>query len=237
MEKGTITTQAKQAWEISAMQHNLLFSAYSTDLTLFEKQQNLRLSIISFTPERFSALANGGGKFMETIADSVASGKSFSLSEAKNFRVSMRMLELLRSFKSIPYQASAKRLLIESKVLELLALQCEQFETEDSLGGAIRLTSADLRKLYAVRDMLLNDIAYTPSLSELSRLSGLNEFKLKAGFKQLFGSTVFSYLRNARMEYALKALKKDDKSLTEIAYECGFATLSHFSDLFKRNTA
>ncbi|UYQ93409.1 AraC family transcriptional regulator [Chitinophaga horti] len=234
VEKGAITTKARQTWEISAMQHNLLFSAYATDLTLFEKQQALRLSIISFTPERFLAMSNGGGRFMETIANSIVSGKNFSLSEKHNFRLSLRMLEILKGFRSTPYQASAKSLLMESRVLELLALQCEQFEQDERPAETLRLSTNDIKKLHAVRDMLLTDIAYTPSLAELSKLNGLNEFKLKAGFKQLFQQTVFSFLRDARMEHALKELKKDDKSLTEIAYECGFATLSHFSDVFKK---
>lgn len=237
VEKGAITTQANgtgQDWAISAMQHNLLYGAYATELTRLGQQPELNLSIISFTRERFFELAHGSGPVMESIAESVASGKNRPLPRTQHLHISLRMLEILRGLHHPLFGTSAKRLLIESNVLELLALQCEQFEQQQQPSNTMRLTAPDRRKLYAVRDTLLTDISHTPSLAELARLHGLNEFKLKTGFKQLFQQSVFAYLRDARMTYAVKALKKDDKSLTEIAYECGFATLSHFSALFKK---
>lgn len=55
-------------------------------------------------------------------------------------------------------------------------------------------------------DILLERMAEPPSLLELSRLIGLNDYKLKTGFKEMYGTTVFGYLREQRLEKAYRLL-------------------------------
>ncbi|MNI51276.1 Regulatory protein PchR [compost metagenome] len=73
-----------------------------------------------------------------------------------------------------------------------------------------------------------------PSLLELSRLVGLNDYKLKIGFKNEYGNTVFGYLREKRMEHALYLLQKGDISVSRAASLVGYANFSHFAEVFRK---
>ena len=63
---------------------------------------------------------------------------------------------------------------------------------------------------------------------------GLNEFKLKKGFKELFGTTVFDYLYDLKMEYAKQLLAADEVLVNEVSGMVGYRNPNHFSTAFKR---
>jgi len=76
-------------------------------------------------------------------------------------------------------------------------------------------------------------LAENHSLSELSRRFHINEFKLKRGFKAVHGTTVFEFLREARVAKARSLLEGTDLSILEIANAVGYANPSHFARNFK----
>jgi len=71
-----------------------------------------------------------------------------------------------------------------------------------------------------------------PSLLELAKRVGINDYKLKKGFKAIFHSTVFDYLRQIRMEQAMKLLRSGHCNVTEAAIETGYSNISAFSEQF-----
>ena len=73
-----------------------------------------------------------------------------------------------------------------------------------------------------------------PSLSELSRQIGLNSFKLKKHFKELFGVPVFKYLQNERLNRANELLRREDLTVQEVAWDVGYDSLSSFSNAFTK---
>lgn len=236
VEKGLIQCSSDNggSWQIGSLQHNLIYNSYHTNETIFKKQKGLKLTIVSFAPEHFMQLSDGGGKMTDTIASNLVAGESFSLGSAPNLRLNLQMLQLLNGLDQTGYNDSADRLLTEAKVLELLALQVGQLQKEDHLISGKKLSSMDIRKLHDVRDIILSDLSADFSLSSLSRQVGLNIYKLKFGFKFLFGKPVFQFLKEARLQYAAQQISKDTKPISQIAYEAGFATPSHFSDAFKK---
>jgi AraC-like DNA-binding protein len=63
---------------------------------------------------------------------------------------------------------------------------------------------------------------------------GLNDFKLKKGFKELFGTTVFSYLNELKMDYAKRLILDEKKTIYEVAMTLGYSEPHHFYAAFKR---
>ena len=63
---------------------------------------------------------------------------------------------------------------------------------------------------------------------------GMNEFKLKAGFKQVFGISMFDYLIKKRMQEARSLLLETDKPIKEIASLTGYSTKQSFLNAFKK---
>jgi len=76
--------------------------------------------------------------------------------------------------------------------------------------------------------------AAPPTLHEIALTIGLNTNKLKRGFKQVFGTTVFGLIRNIRLEEARVLLQEGNFSVTEVALQVGYNSLSHFARLFKQ---
>ena len=121
-----------------------------------------------------------------------------------------------------------------SKVIELLVFQVESYNRLFDPKVRYIKTDYDKERILFAKDYLVKNLETPPSLTELSRIAGINEFKLKRGFKEVFGQTVFGYLTDVRMELAKNDLLEKQKSITEIAFELGFSSVQHFSNAFKK---
>lgn len=121
-----------------------------------------------------------------------------------------------------------------SKAIEILVLQAESYNQLLSPIKIYAKTDYDKERLVYARDYLIQHMEVPPSLTQLARVAGINEYKLKRGFKEMFGTTVFSYLAESRLELAKIDLLEAQKSVTEIAFELGYSSVQHFSAAFKK---
>jgi len=140
----------------------------------------------------------------------------------------------INSILNCNYSDSLKRMFFFSKSIEMLVLQAESFNKQNGKKKLYVKTDYDRERILYARDYLLQHIDCPPSLTELSRIAGINEFKLKRGFKETFSQTVFEYLSDVRLEIAKNDLLERKKSITEIAFELGYSSLQHFSSAFKK---
>jgi AraC-like DNA-binding protein len=92
----------------------------------------------------------------------------------------------------------------------------------------------DRGRLLFARQYLLDHITRPPSIEDLARIAGINSFKLKNGFKELFQETVYGYLNKYRLEKAKQLILCEEKNMTQISFELGFSSLQHFSTAFKK---
>lgn len=133
-----------------------------------------------------------------------------------------------------PYQGPTRRLYLESKGLELIALYFEQLKVDQpSLQKTHRLKPEDISQIYVARDILIRQMDNPPSLLSLARQVGINQQKLKKGFRQVFGTTVFGYLHNCRMERAAQLLQDNQTTVASVAQTVGFAHRGCFAAAFK----
>ena len=133
-----------------------------------------------------------------------------------------------------PYQGFTRQLYLEGKILELLAHLMVAFHPENLSILRSQLRPEERQRVLQARTTLIDNFKQPPSLLELSRKVGLNDYKLKIGFRQVFGTTVFGYLRQYRMEYARQLLEEGKMSVTEESYSDGYCSLSHFAKAFYR---
>lgn len=132
-----------------------------------------------------------------------------------------------------PLEGSAKRLFMESKVLEILALQLDTLSSSNPRERAKR-TKKELKRLEEARRILDKEFADPPSLLMLARRVGLNDFKLKRGFREVYHTTVFGYVRMLRMEKARNMLETSDFNVSEVAVATGYTCFGHFSGAFRK---
>lgn len=124
----------------------------------------------------------------------------------------------------------------QGKIMEFLSLYMDTpnsiEETESHCPFVI--DSIEMKKIREARDIIIEQMIDPPSLKELSRMVGTNEFKLKVGFKSVFHNTVYGYLAEHRMEQARKLLMVNNARIKEVAAQVGYANPSHFIAAYKR---
>jgi AraC-like DNA-binding protein len=76
----------------------------------------------------------------------------------------------------------------------------------------------------------------TLNLDDLSAATGVHPGTISYYFPKYFSCTLGHYLRKLKIDRALTFIKSSEKSLTEVAYECGFYDQSHFIRTFKTYT-
>lgn len=141
---------------------------------------------------------------------------------------------ILNSIENSAHTGFCKRLFLESKVIELLALQLSQFEQAESDEPMNRLTKEDLDKMHEVKEILINNIDSQFSLRTLAHMVGTNEFNLKKNFKAAFGTTVYGYFNQYKMEQAKVMLLEGDSKISEVSSKIGYKHATHFTSAFKK---
>lgn len=139
----------------------------------------------------------------------------------------------MRQILECPYCDTSRRVFLEAKAMELLAIQLSQ-PLEETRSETRPLRLDDIERIHEARRILSGRLEDPPSLMELSRMVGLNDFKLKAGFKQVFGTTAFGYLHERRIEEARRLIEAGEMSVGEVALAVGYASPSRFAAAFKR---
>ncbi len=130
-----------------------------------------------------------------------------------------------------PFDGALGRLYLEAKALELVALRFSQRVVRRD---ASSLDTYEASRIREAAEVLVREMAHPPSLVELARRVGLNDFKLKAGFKQVFETTTFGYLHERRMEEARRLIETGEMNVGEVALEVGYASPSRFAAAFKK---
>jgi AraC family transcriptional regulator, transcriptional activator of the genes for pyochelin and ferripyochelin receptors len=132
-----------------------------------------------------------------------------------------------------PYSGPLGQIYQESKAIELIAHKLAQLESSaGTSAGSSRLPLREINRVYHAKDILIRDLENPPRLFELSRKVGTTHTQLNRGFRSMFGTSVFGYLRKMRLERARHLLEKERLNVTEAAFAVGYNSLSSFSRAF-----
>jgi AraC-like DNA-binding protein len=124
-------------------------------------------------------------------------------------------------------------LYLRAKALEAIA--CFLGENLTRRGAKNPPAPADCPRLLEARALLERTYGEDWNVLSLARIVGLNEKRLQTGFRALFGCSVYACLTRIRINAAVTLLQHGI-SVTETAANCGFASLSHFSRIFRNHT-
>jgi AraC-like DNA-binding protein len=125
---------------------------------------------------------------------------------------------------------------LESKAIELISHQLAQLAfTECRSKRSFPLCPDDIERIHDAKGILVRNMENPPSLLDLARQIGLNDTKLKRGFRYIFGTTVFGYLQLKRLERARSLLEERNMNISEVAVTVGYSSLSHFAKVFKQH--
>ena len=130
-----------------------------------------------------------------------------------------------------------KNLYYKGKGYELLSLYFNRTEDPDAEQCPFLIDEDNVLKIRKAKDIVIANMAEPPGLQELADQVGLNLKKLKMGFKQIYGDSVYSFLFDYKMEFARKLLEEGAHNVNEVGLKIGYSTSSHFISAFKKKFA
>lgn len=129
---------------------------------------------------------------------------------------------------------SIKDLYFKGKAYELLSLYFNRSEDANIEQCPFLVDETNVIKIRKAKEIIVSRMAEPPSLQELADEIGLTLKKLKEGFKQIYGDSVFSFLFDYKMEVARKLLESGENNVNEVGLKVGYSTASHFIAAFKK---
>ena len=148
--------------------------------------------------------------------------------------ISPSMAIVLNQLLNFSLNRSIKALYFKGKAYELLSLYFNRNEDANVEQCPFLVDEANVIKIRKAKDIMVSRMAEPPSLQELADEIGLNIKKLKEGFKQIYGDSVFSFLLDYKLEVARKLLASGENNVNEVGLKVGYSTSSHFISAFKK---
>lgn len=130
-----------------------------------------------------------------------------------------------------------KNLYYKGKGYELLSLYFNANNDANIEQCPFLIDEENVLKIKRAKEIIITNMAEPPGLQELADTIGLSLKKLKMGFKQIYGDTVYGFLFDYKMEYARKLLDSGSYNVNEVGLKIGYSTGSHFIAAFKKKFA
>ncbi len=207
----------------------------SPEVFIFQPKEHIIFSCIMIDRQIFKHKIDAGIKKISNKVESIFSDtlaeKPFFFQTNYSMASSIHLQSIINS-ESVDLATS---IYLEGITLELLSALVKQFKNNTSTDSTKRtvLNNEDIKKVLAAKSILLENLQETPTIQSLSREVGINQTKLKIGFKNIFDTPIKTWLRHRRLEKAQIMLLKDQKSIKVISETVGYLNQSHFAKQFK----
>jgi AraC-like DNA-binding protein len=171
---------------------------------------------INLKPDFFEQYLPDGSMF--DAFKKIIQSKSMDILAKYNYPITPKMLTLIYEILNCQWKNQYRQLFLEAKVLELLLLQLDQIQ-QFELGITAenqKNSKTVIEKMYYAKTIILSRLNDPMCLSELARAINTNEYTLKKEFKNVFGTTVFGYIRDTQMEQAKNVLLNQKITVSQV---------------------
>ncbi|QGY42687.1 helix-turn-helix domain-containing protein [Maribellus comscasis] len=217
----------KEKKEIKIQNGGYLISSAVHEIHTFLPEKTTDLVSIFIFPEFIE-------KHLQTLIEHRKSGEKNAFVEELLLRIETLTPEIMLGMNALEnnqFTGKLKCIYLESKVLELIALFFKAEEDKESQKNS--LTKREQTQIFEAQTILKERLENPPGIVELAHLVGMNEYKLRLGFKELFDNTIYGYLRQQRMLKAKELIETRELSVSEAGYMVGYSNMSHFANAFK----
>ncbi len=207
----------------------LLYNPQRTLPINLEIQPKTTLISLLISIEKFHSLFSKESGYIPFLSDENSNRKFYDDTETKP-TVSIVLQQIINS----SINSSIRELYVKGKVYELLSLHFQQEENTNGEYCPFLVDEQNVIKIRKAKEIIISRMSEPPSLQELANEIGLNIKKLKEGFKQIYGDSVFSFLFDYKMEHARRLLESNQYNVNEVGLKVGYSTASHFIAAFKK---
>lgn len=208
-------------------------------LLLYNTQKDLPLDLVVspnswllsvvMTIRKFHSLFSSEADYIPFLSEDNKEKKYYSQE-----MVSPAIAVVLSQLMNYNLHPSIKKLYLKGKVFELISLYFNKTEDADLEQCPYLADEDNVRRIKMAKEIIISRMAEPPTLAELSEEVGLGLKKLKEGFKQIYGDSVYGFLFDYKMEYARKMLESGKHNVNDVGLKVGYSTASHFIASFKK---
>ena len=221
--------QGNYSFPLSDGHSMLLFNPQKTLPIDLEMAPHTWLVSILISVTRFHSLFSSDADHISFLSPENSSKKYYDTLPFKS-SIAVVLSQILQA----KVHDSMKELYFKGKVYELLSLYFNKSEDPSLEQCPFLIDEENVQKIRRAKDIILERMTDPPSLENLSVEIRLSLKKLKEGFKQLYGDTVYSYLLDHKMEEARRMLDSQKFNVNEVGLKLGYSTASHFIAAFKK---
>jgi AraC-like DNA-binding protein len=221
-----------QTHPFESYHHNLIYSPKSKTSWEWEADNEIQLFEVTMKTDFLKKYVSKKDPYISLFIDAIEKQIPCCLIN-ENLTVTSEMTAIIKEITDCEREGIYKKMFVEAKIIQLLLLQLEQLCCNNCPIKCL-LKKSDTAKMYQVRDIILSNLKHPFSLKELAHLVSTNEFTLKKGFKAIFGTTVFGFLNDVKMEKAQKLLTEQELTITQVAELVGYKNATHFTTAFKK---
>jgi AraC-like DNA-binding protein len=200
-------------------------------LNLILEPQTWVISVI-ISIKKFHALFSTEASYIPFLSGENQDKKYYNESD-----ISPSMAIVLSQLFHYNLHPNIKNLYYKGKGYELLSLYFNRSEDPDAEQCPFLIDEENVMKIKKAKEIVIVNMAEPPGLQELADQVGLNLKKLKMGFKQIYGDTVYGFLFDYKMDCARKLLDSGSYNVNEVGLKIGYSTGSHFIAAFKKKFA
>ena len=219
---------------VTSGQGSLVFALKQQGSMKYQLGQRITVASLIIEPMMFNTFIDTQLMYIPTELKQIING-DYSSFYIQNFQMTSVMKMAAQQIINCPYQGLTRRLYLEGKGIEILAYYTELLSKQPvSSQQVINLKPDEINRIYYAKEILFKNFQNPPSLIDLAKLVGLNDYKLKVGFRHCFGNTVFGCLHDYRMEEAKKLLETKKLNINQVAHSVGYASENSFSSAFRK---
>lgn len=224
-----IFNDSSYAFDVLDSRHMLLYNTLKKLPVNLELRSKSWVISVIISIDKFHSLFSQEAAYIPFLSDENKAKKYYN-----DGLTTPQMAIVLNQVLNFNVNSSIKNLYVKGKVYELLSLF---FNTNEDLNidkCPFLIDEDYVQKIKKAKNIVINRMAEPPSLQELADEVGLSLKKIKEGFKQIYGDSVFSFLFNYKMEFARKLLETNTVNVNEVGLQVGYSTSSHFIAAFKK---
>ena len=129
---------------------------------------------------------------------------------------------------------STYKLYLRAKVLELMSLYFNKDKEMDIEQCPFLVDDKNIKKIRLAKDIIISRMIEPPTLNDLANEVEISLKKLKQGFKQVYGASVYVFLLDYKMQVSKRLLSSGNYNVNEVALRVGYSTATHFINAFKK---
>lgn len=211
-------------------EYNIYYSENFDSDIFYNRQTGFEYLALILKKEHLLQFLHQNGSPVRQLENALENGRPLALFK-KGAPVNTEMHAVLHRILHTPVADDLSEMYLNGKILELLALQLQQYREDHQV---TQMHSGNARELAEIYEYLDTHFLTVQSLEDIAGNSRLSEHQIREGFKLKYNTSVYELVHEKRMLHARGLLLDSGLTVDEVAGLVGYSTGSNFIQAFKK---